>query len=64
MTSPVATTAAALELLVQVLAQGARISQIVRTAQAEGREQLTDEEKTAIKGDLDEAIARLERATS
>lgn len=58
------TTAAALELLAQVLIQGTRISQIVAGAQREGREKLTDEEKAAIKGDLDAAITRLEIAVS
>lgn len=62
MTAPVATTAAALELLTQLLIQGQRISQIIRTAQGEGRTTLTDEEKAAVKGGLDDAIARLETA--
>lgn len=57
-------TAAALELLIALLSQGQRISQIVKTAQAEGRETLTDDEKAQVKGDLDSAIARLEAAVS
>lgn len=57
-------TAVALELLTQLLIQGQRISQVVQRAQQEGRETLTDEEKAAIKADLDASITRLEVAVS
>lgn len=53
---------AAIELALSLLEQGARISALVRTAKAEGRDTLTDMEWSQIIADDDMAWANLQDA--